>query len=146
AISGTSAGAMNAVVLADGLARGGTEGARRRLAVFWRAVSMASAGVGAAAELVQSILTFWRFPRASPFAWVEAWANFASPYRLNPMNINPLRQLVVRLVDFDRVRLPGGPRLFLSATNVLTGKIRVFSGSDVTADAVMASACLPDLF
>jgi NTE family protein len=146
AISGTSAGAMNAVVLADGLARGGPVGARRRLAAFWRRVSIASAGVGAAADLIKSMLAFWRFPRASPFAWVEAWADFASPYRANPMNINPLRDLLARIVDFDRVRASGGPRLFLSATNVLTGKVKVFSGSEITADAVMASACLPDLF
>jgi NTE family protein len=62
------------------------------------------------------------------------------------MNINPLRGLLTRVVDFDRVRSAGGPRLFVSATNVLTGKIRVFSGSEITADAVLASACLPDIF
>jgi NTE family protein len=62
------------------------------------------------------------------------------------MNINPLSDLLARTIDFERVRSPGGPRLFLSATNVLSGKIRVFSGPEITAKAVMASACLPHLF
>jgi NTE family protein len=146
AISGTSAGAMNAVALADGLARGGVEGGRHRLAAFWRRVSMESAGMGDAADMVQSILSFWSFPGTSPFGWLQQLANFTSPYRTNPMNINPLRDLIAHLIDFKRVRSLAGPKLFLCATNVRTGKIKVFSGDEITADAVMASACLPDIF
>ncbi len=145
AISGASAGAMNAVVLADGLRHGGREGARRRLAAFWRRVSREGGGVGAAAELVQSMLRFWPVNSYSPFDLMEQFASLFSPYRTNPLNINPLRDLVARLVRFDRVH-ESGVKLFLSATNVRTGKIKVFTGEEIDADAVMASACLPLLF
>jgi len=146
AISGTSAGAMNAVVLADGLMRGGVTGARYRLGAFWRRVSREGAGVGAAGEIVQNLMGFWHMPRVSPFAYFEQFATLVSPYGTNPLNINPLRDLVGRLIDFDRVRANDALKLFISATNVRTGKIRVFSGAEITADAVMASACLPYLF
>jgi NTE family protein len=145
AISGTSAGAMNAVVLADGLMRNGSEGARDRLGAFWRRVSQEGSGTtGAAAQIVQSMLGFWHMQGFSPFGIFEQFANFLpSPYRTNPLNINPLRDLINRLVDFDNVRANDGFKLFISATNVRTGKIKVFSGAEVTSDAVMASACLP---
>ncbi|HEY5082576.1 MAG TPA: patatin-like phospholipase family protein [Bauldia sp.] len=147
AISGTSAGAMNAVVLADGLMRNGTEGARDRLAVFWRRVSQEGSSTGAAAQIVKSMLGFWHMQGFSPFGVVEQFANFlSSPYRTNPLNINPLRDLIDHLIDFDNVRANDGLKLFISATNVRTGKIKIFSGAEVTSDAVMASACLPYLF
>lgn len=146
AISGTSAGAMNAVVLADGLMRDGALGARRRLGAFWRRVSREGAGAGATNDIVRSILGFWHVPRFSPFAYAEHFASLFSPYGTNPLNINPLRNLLERLVDFDRVRANTALKLFISATNVRNGKIKVFTGEDVTADAVMASACLPYLF
>jgi len=146
AISGTSAGAMNAVVLADGLMRDGAEGARRRLAAFWRRVSREGTGVGAASQIVQNILGFWQMPRFTPFPYTEHVAQMVSPYGINPLNINPLRDLIERLVDFDRVRANTDLRLFLSATNVRNGKIKVFSHEEITADAVMASACIPYLF
>jgi NTE family protein len=145
-ISGTSAGAMNAVALADGLMREGTAGARHRLGAFWRRVSQEGSGAGGAADLVKSMLGFWHLQAFSPFNFLEQFANFFSPYRSNPLNINPLRDLIGHLIDFDNVRANGGLKLFISATNVRTGKIKVFSGDEVTADAVMASACLPYLF
>ena len=152
AISGTSAGAMNAVVLADGLMRDGAEGARRRLGAFWRRVSREGVGAGATNEIFQNILGFWNlpalpsFPSFPPFGYPERLAQMVSPYRINPLNINPLRDLLERLVDFDLVRANTALKLFISATNVRDGKIRVFTGDDITADAVMASACLPYLF
>ena len=146
AISGTSAGAMNAVVLADGLMREGTEGARHRLGAFWRRVSQEGSSSSAAAEIVQSMLGFWHMQSFSPFGVFEQFANFFSPYRSNPLNINPLRDLIGHLIDFDNVRANDGLKLFISATNVRTCKIKIFSGSEITADAIMASACLPYLF
>ncbi len=146
AISGTSAGAMNAVVLADGLMRDGAEGARHRLGAFWRRVSQEGGGSGAAGEVLQSMLGFWHMQSFSPFDFFQQFASLVSPYRTNPLNINPLRDLVDHLIDFDHVRANDGLKLFISATNVRTGKIKVFSGDEVTADAVMASACLPYLF
>jgi NTE family protein len=146
AISGTSAGAMNAVVLADGLMRGGVEGARHRLGAFWRRVSREGAGIGAAGEIVQNLMGFWHLPRLSPFGFIEQFTSLVSPYRTNPLNINPLRDLIARLIDFDSVQANDGLKLFISATNVRDGKIRVFSGREITADSLMASACLPYLF
>ena len=145
-ISGTSAGAMNAVMLADGLARGGPEEARTRLAEFWRAASRD----GNLSPLQRGVLDrlFAFFPmEGTPFqAWVDAWSHALSPYDVNPLNINPLKDLVERFVDFDAIRASPGLHLFISATNVHTGRLRVFPKHKVTADVVMASACLPLLF
>src|SRR5215216_143797 len=145
-ISGTSAGAVNAVMLADGLARGGCDEARKRLADFWRAASRD----GNLPPLQRGVLDrlFSFFPmEGSPFqAWVEAWSHALSPYDFNPLNINPLKELVERFVDFDAIRACPNLHLFISATNVHTGRLRVFPKHKVTADVVMASACLPLLF
>ena len=146
AISGTSAGAMNAVVLADGLMRDGVEGARSRLHEFWRGVSREGVRAGAASDIVQSMLGFWEMPGFSPRAYFEHLANMVAPFRTNPLSINPLRSILEELVDFDKVRANDALKLFISATNVRDGKIRVFSGAEIAADAILASACLPYLF
>jgi NTE family protein len=145
AISGTSAGAMNAVVLADGLMRGGAVGARERLEAFWRGVSREELA-GPAHAIIEPILSFWKLPSFPRFPGFTGFGHFASPSFFNPLDINPLRDLLEELVDFDRVRANEGLRLFISATNARDGKIKVFSGNAVTAEAVMASACLPHLF
>jgi NTE family protein len=144
-ISGASAGAMNAVVLADGFVRGGAEGARERLAEFWTRLSRASM-IGSSRDLVQGWMSFWNVPAFRPSQWFDVLSNLTSPYGFNPHNINPLRELVVEMVDFDKVRACDRLKLFISATNVRNGKIKVFSDGEITADAVMASACLPYLF
>jgi NTE family protein len=79
-------------------------------------------------------------------AWVDAWSRFLSPYHLNPLNINPLKELIERFVDFEAIRKCEELRLFVSATNVHTGQLRVFSRSEIDADAVMASSALPYVF
>ncbi len=131
AISATSAGAMNAVAYASGLAKGGPEGARAELEALWRRVSESSAALGA-------------FGPAG-FAFATALQSLASPYDLNPFNYNPLRRLVEDQIDFEAVHA-SGLSLFISATNVESGKVRVFSKDEITADAVLASACLPQSF
>jgi NTE family protein len=146
AISGTSAGAMNAVVLADGLMRDGVAGASQRLHAFWHGVSREGMRAGAAGDIVQQMLGFWEMPGFSPRAYFEHMANLMAPFRSRPMSINPLRAILEELVDFDKVRGNDALKLFVSATNVRNGKIRVFSGDGITADAVLASACLPYLF
>ena len=146
AISGTSAGAMNAVVLADGLMRDGVDGARTRLHEFWHGVSREGIHAGAAGDIMQSMLGFWEMPGFSPLATFEHFASMVSPYRTDPRSINPLRAILDELVDFDKVRANDALKLFISATNVRDGKIRVFSGDEITADAILASACLPYLF
>jgi NTE family protein len=145
-ISGTSAGAMNAVMLADGLVRGGPEEARKRLADFWRASSLDGNLPPLQKGALDRLFAF--FPlEGSPFqAWVEAWSHALSPYDFNPLNINPLKELVESFVDFAAIRAAPGPHLFISATNVHTGRLRVFPKDKISADVVMASACLPLLF
>jgi len=133
---------MNAVVLADGLMRGGIDGARERLDAFWRGVSREGAG-GSAQSILEPILSFWNVPSFPKYSF---FGGIASPRLYNPLNINPLHDLLEQLVDFERVRANEGLSLFVSATNVRDGKIKVFSGREITADAVMASACLPHLF
>jgi NTE family protein len=141
-ISGTSAGAINAVMVADGLARGGPEEARKRLADFWRAASRD--GDMSKLNRVISDRLFSLIPIAgNPMqAWFDAMARYYSPYDLNPLNINPLKDLIDRFVDFEAVRGSGMP-LFIAATNVHTGRLRVFPREKIDADAVMASAALP---
>jgi NTE family protein len=145
-ISGASAGAMNAVMLADGITRGGGEEARARLAEFWRETSR----VGKLPELQRQVFErlFSGGPRsASPTrAWLDAMARLMSPYDLNPLNINVLKDVVERLVDFEAVRGNRRLELFLSATEVQTGRLRVFRREEITAEVVLASACLPFLF
>jgi NTE family protein len=150
AISATSAGTMNAVVMAYGVSIGGVDGARAKLAEFWEAVS--SAG-----SLYSPVRTtpFEKWMEASGlrsefsptyFAF-QALTHLLSPYQLNPLNFNPLKDILTKVVDFDRLcTCPIATRLYLSATNVRTGKIKVFENEDVSADVVLATACLPYLF
>jgi NTE family protein len=143
AVSGTSAGAVNAVVLADGLARGGPEQAQRRLAEFWRAASFGGNLPQLQRRVVERLFSF-AYP-GSPANWLEKIPPLLSPYELNPLNINPLKDLIDRFVDFDSIR-NGKRQLFVSATNVHTGEVRIFARQEITVEAVMASACLPLFF
>jgi NTE family protein len=140
-LSGASAGAVNAVMLADGLARGGPEEARRRLSEFWRATSLA----GEFSGLKRTARILSRTAATPVRAWMEAFSRNLSPYDVNPLNINPLKQLIERYVDFEAVRAAGMP-LFISATNVQTGGARIFSLDELSADVVIASAALPSVF
>jgi NTE family protein len=145
-ISGASAGAINAVMLADGLARGGPEEARKRLADFWRGASVDGNLPRVQRAVVERLFSFMPFEGSPVQAWLDVLSQFVSPYDLNPLNINPLKELIEKFVDFDALHRASEPQLFISATNVTTGRLRVFQGAKVTADAVMASACLPTLF
>jgi NTE family protein len=142
AISGTSAGAMNAVVLAHGLAKGGRHEAKQALLRFWTRVSQASAWSQGLAGLFWD----WAVP-GSPLAWTMEWMTRTwSPYQLNPLDLNPLRDILAQEVDFEFLRAHCGPRVFVSATHVQSGRLREFRHEELTVDAVMASACLPLLF
>jgi NTE family protein len=145
-LSATSAGAMNAVTLAYGMSLGGREGAKNALMQFWRRVAHAG--------MISPLQPTW-FERVShnhslenspAFLMFDLISRLYSPYQFNPMNYNPLRQVLEQTVDFERLRRAPALRLFLSATNVRTGKVKVFENDEITADAVMASACLPFLF
>jgi NTE family protein len=145
-ISGASAGAMNAVMVADGLARGGPEVARTRLADFWRAASIDGDLPVIQRKLIERLFTFVPLEGSPMAAWFDAMSHYFSPYDLNPLNINPLKDLIERFVDFEAVRAYSPLQLFVSTTNVTTGRLHVFSRDKMTADVVMASACLPLLF
>ncbi len=144
-ISGASAGAVNAVMLADGLARGGPEEAKKRLADFWRAASLGGDLPALQRAVVERLFSFLPLEGSPVTAWFDALSRYLSPYDLNPLNINPLKELIERFVDFDAVR-NAQLALFVSATNVHTGRLRIFPREKITADVIMASACLPFLF
>ena len=144
-ISGASAGAVNAVILAHGVSTGGREGGRSALADFWRKVGEPSSFVGP--HPFQQPLPLSYFSEATPaFVLFDLMTRFWSPYQLNPLNINPLRSLLEATVDFERLRSCPRTRLFLTATNVRSGKVHVFRTKEVSAEVVMASACLPQVF
>jgi NTE family protein len=145
-ISGTSAGAVNAVMLADGLTRGGPEEAQKRLADFWRAVSNNGNLPPMQRAVVDRFMSFIPLEGTPMQAWLDMMSKYFSPYDFNPLNINPLKDLFERFVDFDALRTQSDFQLFISATNVQTGRVRIFSRDKITAEALMASACLPLLF
>ncbi|SFG84721.1 patatin-like phospholipase family protein [Neptunomonas qingdaonensis] len=145
-ISGTSAGAMNAVVLAQGYMDGGADGARAALEQFWQQVSH----MGRFSPIKRSplgILTgSWSMDDSPAYMMLDLFSRVASPYDTNPLNINPLRELVESSIDFEKVRACSVLKLFIAATNVHSGKIKVFERKDLTADMILASACLPFLY
>jgi NTE family protein len=145
-ISGTSAGAMNAVALAAGLMEGGRAGARAALRRFWTAVAAASPfGQFAAGPLAPFFGA--ENPWLTPLQVYADWlGHVVSPYQLNPLNLNPLRDILVEQIDFERVRRCHKARLFIAATQVRSGELRIFEQAELTADMVLASACLPLLF
>jgi NTE family protein len=146
AISGTSAGAMNAVVLADGWMRGGAEGARRKLEDFWRAVARKGRFSPVQRAPWDVLWGNWSMENAPGYIWYDTLSRTFSPYATNPLNLNPLLDVIESEIDFERVRASAGIKLFVSATNVRTGQLRVFETKELTADVVMASACLPQIF
>jgi len=140
-LSGASAGALNAVMLADGLLRGGPDEARKRLHDFWRAASVDGSLPGLSRQFVDQ-MSAASVPMKT---WLNSMGRFLSPSHMNPLNINPLKQLIERFVDFDPLRASDRD-LFISATNAQTGDLKLFTREELTAEAVMASACLPLLF
>lgn len=146
AISGTSAGAMNAVVVADGFVQGGEDGAREALERFWRAVADAATISPLQRNPFNRLFGDWSLDNSPGYLFFDIVSRLASPYELNPLNLNPLRDLLEEQVDFERVETGNRIKLFLTATNVHTGRARVFKTDEITADVVLASACLPFLF
>lgn len=146
-ISATSAGAMNATVCAYGLAEGGREGAKKALAAFWRRISHAASFSPLQPSLMDRVTGNRNLEWSPAFLVLDLVSRLLSPYQFNPFNINPLREALVQSVDFDVLRDSRCKvRLFLTATNVETGKIKVFDNAEIGPDAVLASGCLPFLF
>jgi NTE family protein len=146
AISGTSAGAMNAAILADGLRRGGRSEARAALASYWDAVGGLPSYPSFEAFPFSGALLSWHLDNNPIFLWMDMLARIWSPYQANPCNYNPLRALLER-IDFEGLRRDqGAPRLFVGATNVRSGLRRVFDNSELSIDVLLASACLPSAY
>jgi len=146
AISGTSAGAMNAVVAAQGMYDDGGAGARKALEEFWRAVSEAGRNSPVQRTWLDHMMGNWSLDFSPAYVTLDLLNRLASPYELNPFRMNPLRELVEKMVDFQKVRDCTDMPIYLSATNVETGRAKVFAREEITVDAVMASACLPFMF
>jgi len=171
-VSGTSAGAMNAVALASGLMEGGREGARATLRRLWERVGAMGRwpdggppGVEAAGAVAlppgwppapwlapaRAWAELWTSPSQAWARGVQTWWSDAvgrtySPYQLNPLNLNPLRDMLAQTIDFDGVRRCDKLQLFISATHVKSGRLRIFRQRELSADVVLASACLPLVF
>lgn len=145
-VTGTSAGAVNAVLFADGLAEGGRQAAHERLAGFWQAASRGGNLPAAQRRVLDRLFSIMPFEGSLMEAWAGAIQRYFSPYDLNPFDINPLEDLINRFVDFERLAAFEPLQVFVSATNVQTGKLTIFRRESLTCRAVMASACLPTLF
>jgi len=154
AVSGASAGAMNAVVLAHGLIAGGRAGAKAALETFWRRIadSAPMSSLTTMAEFLDPdrrlamAPTGWWSPTVGLEVSQTVFSGLFSPYQFNPLNFNPLLSLLDDLVDFDAIRRSDRIKLLVSATRVSDGALRLFRNCDISAKAVMASACLPELF
>lgn len=137
AASGASAGAMNATVLAHGWEQDGADGARAALHTFWQAIA-------------ERVPPLWHLsgdpPRLAPMGHAMlAWSRWFAPSQLNPLNLNPLRDVLAAQVDFERLRSTRGTALFIAATEVSRGRLRLVRRNALTLDAVLASACLPQI-
>jgi NTE family protein len=145
AISGTSAGAMNAAVLADGWTRGGASGARAALDAYWERVASAAALSPLQRTPLDRLLGRWTLDTSPAFIAFDLMSRIFSPYDLNPGGHNPLTAILEASIDFKR--LVGSPiKLFVTATNVRTGRGRIFRNAELTPEVLLASACLPTMF
>ena len=144
-ISGTSAGAMNAAVLVHGHAAGGSKGAKAALEDFWRRVSRAATFSPFRRTPLDVLLGRWTMDTSPIFLAFDMAARVFSPYDLNPRGANPMRDILAECVGFGNLA-QSSIRLFVTATNVRTGRGRVFRNADLTPDVLLASACLPTLF
>ncbi|CCE09328.1 conserved hypothetical protein [Bradyrhizobium sp. STM 3843] len=144
-ISGTSAGAMNAAVLAHGWIEGQACGAREALDKYWRTVSRAAAFSPLQRSPVDRMLGRWSIDTSPAYIFTDLMSRVLSPYDLNPFGFNPLRKILVDSIDF--ARLAEAPiKLFVTATRVRTGRGRIFRNGEITAEVLLASACLPTMF
>ena len=145
AISGTSAGAMNAAVLVSGWVEGGAEGARAALDAYWKRVAEAAKFSTLQRSPVDRLMNRWTLDTSPAYLAMDLMSRVLSPYDLNPMGLNPISSILSESIDF--AHLADAPiKLFITATNVHTGRGRIFRNPEITADVLLASACLPTMF
>ena len=145
-LSGTSAGAMNAVIFADGFIRGSRQGAIDALAAFWDRIAKLNPLPRSLARGIPGLTDGWRVDGDPTFMMVDLMTRLWAPSQLNPLNMNPLRRVLAELVDFAALRRREDVRLFVTASNVRTCKSRLFRTAELSADVLLASACLPLMF
>jgi NTE family protein len=146
-VSGTSAGAINACLLAQGLLADGARGAQVELAAFWRRMSeLGTAAFNPYRTTPYHALTrSWNLDWSPAALWLDVMAQFVSPYQLNPLDHNPLREVLRERLDFERLRGADATPVFVCATSLTTNRMRLFTNQDLSLDALLASACLPQL-
>lgn len=145
-ISATSAGSMNAVVLAQGLMDGGSEGARALLHEFWHEMSEYGKKTGITIKTPMDLLLQPYLHAPANFYLFHAMTGIMSPYQFNPFNYHPIADVLNKMINVEKLKKMSSIKLFICATNVKTGKIRIFNDDDLSVNAVLASACLPQLF
>ncbi len=145
-ISGTSAGAMNGAILVNGFAKGGYKGAREALEKFWSRVSEMGSFSPVQQTPLDRAFNGWNLDASPVYTAYDIAARIFSPYQANPLNYNPLRQVMEEMIDFETLNNHKGIKLFITATSVRTGQERVFHCSEVTIETLLASTCLPTLF
>jgi len=146
AISGTSAGAMNAAVLVNGYAKGGRAGAKDLLEKFWRRVSEAAAFSPMSKSPVERMITGWNMDSSPTYHWFDMMSRIFSPYELNPLNVNPLKMVLDDMLDMELFRKSNSIQCFVTATHVTSGQARVFSRDEISTEVLLASSCIPFMF
>lgn len=147
AITATSAGAMNAAALAYGFHIGGVDGAREKLREFWRAVASVKESFGLGSHsFTPSLPGMDQMRRMFTRMTMQSINRWASPYQFNPFDYNPLRDILTDVIDFEELNKCDAIKLFITATNVETGKAKIFRNPEICPDRLLASACLPSLY
>jgi len=142
-ISGSSAGAFNAIFLAQGWLDGGPAGARNALSKLWKQIGAKAAFSPLRASLLDQLTGGWNMDNASSHVGFDLFSRVMSPYQFNPLDMNPLRDLLREHIDLTRIRRNRRLKLFIAATDVESGRLRVFRTSEITEDVILASATLP---
>ncbi|MEW5728599.1 MAG: patatin-like phospholipase family protein [Pseudomonadota bacterium] len=145
-ISATSAGAINGALAVSGLASGGRDAARALLARFWGRMAEWSLASPLQPTPLDRISGSWGLSWSPAYQWGEAMMRLLAPAQVNPLGVNPLRGLLSGLVDYGAVRANPSVRLFVSATNVRSGRLRIFEPAEIDEEVILASTCLPHLF
>lgn len=146
AISGTSAGAMNATVLTHGLARGGIDTAKETLQKFWWEISLLGKVISPIHQTASERMDDpWNLDWSLSYNYYELISRVLSPYQLNPLNLNPLKWVLDKIIDFDCIH-ESGVQLHIAATSIRSGHPRIFKHGEITLDSLLASACIPFIF
>jgi len=146
AISGTSAGAMNAAIMAYGYTMGGAKGAREALETFWGKISEHGGHNMVQRTPIDRLLYGWNLDNSPMFQVFDLMTRVMSPYQLNPTDYHPLREILDSLIDFKALKDKPAIKLYISTTNVNSGKVRVFDHTELSVEVLLASACLPYMF